>query len=126
MGIQVLAMEGVLDVATTVDARETLTTAVERAAPLVLELRGLRAADEAGVVALGSALRRARDAGLPVAVVRPAASTASRLVEDARPDEQTRLVESLSAAIEAVSPAWTGASTRWTPQPSVQIRPRGD
>jgi anti-anti-sigma factor len=124
MGIQVLAFDGALDADTGDRARRTMTTALERAAPLVLDLRLLRAVDAAGVALIHSSLRRLHEAGVPAAVVRPDAGDVARLVGGTRPDDLIRLQDGLSAAIEAVSPAWTSASTRWTPERSVPIRPR--
>ena len=126
MGIQVLAFDGRLDAATSQDARNAAQDALDRAGPLVLDLRFLRTVDARGDAVLRGALRRMKDAGMPVAIVAPLSQAVAGVPERARPEGDVPVEPSVSEAIEAVSPAWRPDAQRWTPEPSTQVRPRRD
>src|SRR3712207_90404 len=71
MDVQVLTLEGELTLETLPDARTAVRTALAHAAPLVLDLRLLRAVDRPGVELLASAARRAADGEAGTAMVPP-------------------------------------------------------
>ena len=124
MGIQVLAFDGKLDAETSADATVSVQDALDRAGPTVLDLRFLREADRDGHAVLRRALRRFKETGMPVAVVAPLSRRVEGLLERTRPEGDVPVEPSVSAAIEAVTPAWRPDGPRWTPEPATQVRPR--
>ena len=122
MGIQVLAFDGVLDAGTLPAAHESAQAAIDRGAPLVLDLHALRDVLGDAGAQLWAMLRELRAAGLAVAVVRSPAPAVTQVVDAARADGEVPVADGLSAAIEAVSPRWSPDGPRWTPDRAVQVR----
>ena len=126
MGIQVLAFEGAIERETVPEVRASLEDAVERGAPLVLDLRMVSAVDATGTEVLRMALARVTAKAMAVACVRPFERGVADLLGAVRPEGDVPFEIGVSEAIHAVSPAWRPDGPRWTPEPSVQLRPRRD
>ena len=122
MNVQVLTLDGELDAQTAPRVHGSVARAIVKAAPLVLDLRSLRALDPAGVEMLENAVARVHDAGIALVAVRPAALEVRRALKDARIDARVQFAVSVSKAIEAVAPTWN-EGRRWTPTASKPIDP---
>jgi hypothetical protein len=123
MGIQVLSLDGGLDGNTTSIASHSVDDALARSGPLVLDLGRLRSLDAAGAALVRASLRRLLDAEFHTAVVRPRALDPARSLGALCGRMGVPLVDTLSMAIEAVSP-WRPGAPRWTPERSMPVTSR--
>jgi anti-anti-sigma factor len=120
MGIQVLTLDGGLDGTTSSTASQSVDDALERKGPLVLDLGRLRSIDAAGTALVRASLRRLLDADFVLSVVRPRALNPARTLGGLCGAVGVPVVDTLSMAIEAVSP-WRPGAPRWTPERSMPV-----